>query len=154
VVRQADDLLDGTCSLHCAAISLAISLDRGPKVIDAADFGATTEPEPLVSVDQATYLIGSTLPGLMTAKSKSVGLPREARLENDALAGIPLDSISLTATATNVRNPDDNATLSLPRRSHCLGGVPFESRARWLSLRHEQDRLGGSQRQLGATDLR
>jgi len=70
LVHYADDLVDGTCSLHCAAISLAINLDRGPKTIYAADFGATSEPKPLVNVDQATYLIGSKLPGVMTAKSK------------------------------------------------------------------------------------
>ncbi len=70
LVHYADDLADGTCSLHCAAISLAINLDRGPKAIYAADFGATTDPRPLVNVDEATYLIGSKLPGVMTAKSK------------------------------------------------------------------------------------
>lgn len=70
LVHYADDLADGTCSLHCAAISLAINLDRGPKAIYAADFGATTDPRPLVNVEEATYLIGSKLPGVMTAKSK------------------------------------------------------------------------------------
>jgi nitrous oxide reductase accessory protein NosL len=70
LVHYADDLVDGTCSLHCAAISLAINLDRGPKAIYAADFGSTSEPRPLVNVDEATYLIGSKLPGVMTAKSK------------------------------------------------------------------------------------
>lgn len=54
VAWRADDLLDGTCSPHCAAISLAINLDRGPKVIDAVDFSAPTEPKPPVGVDQAT----------------------------------------------------------------------------------------------------
>jgi nitrous oxide reductase accessory protein NosL len=70
LIHYADDLVDGTCSLHCAAISLAINLDRGPKAIYAADFGAAAEVKPLVNVDQATYLIGSKLPGVMTAKSK------------------------------------------------------------------------------------
>ena len=41
LVHYQDDLADGTCSLHCAAISLALNLDRGPKAIYAADFGAT-----------------------------------------------------------------------------------------------------------------
>ena len=70
LVQYQDDLVDGTCSLHCAAISLALNLDRGPKAIYAADFGAKADPKPLVNVDQATYLIGSKLPGVMTKQSK------------------------------------------------------------------------------------
>ncbi|HNW79075.1 MAG TPA: nitrous oxide reductase accessory protein NosL [Candidatus Competibacteraceae bacterium] len=70
LVQYQDDLIDATCSLHCAALSLALNLDRGPKAIYAADFGAKTDPKPLVNVDDATYLIGSKLPGVMTQQSK------------------------------------------------------------------------------------
>ncbi|MCB1777023.1 MAG: nitrous oxide reductase accessory protein NosL [Candidatus Competibacteraceae bacterium] len=70
LVHYQDDLTDATCSLHCAALSLALNLDRGPKAIYAADFGATAEPKPLVDVDTATYLIGAKLPGVMTKQSK------------------------------------------------------------------------------------
>ncbi|MFZ1326452.1 MAG: nitrous oxide reductase accessory protein NosL [Candidatus Contendobacter sp.] len=70
LVHYQDDLADSTCSLHCAALSLALNLDRGPKAIYAADFGAATDPKPLVNVDEATYLIGSKLPGVMTKESK------------------------------------------------------------------------------------
>jgi copper chaperone NosL len=70
LVHYQDDLVDATCSLHCAALSLALNMDRGPKAIFAADFGAKTDPKPLINVDAATYLIGSKLPGVMTAQSK------------------------------------------------------------------------------------
>lgn len=70
LVQYQDDLVDGTCSLHCAALSLALNLDRGPKAIYAADFGAKADPKPLINVDQATYLIGSKVPGVMTQQSK------------------------------------------------------------------------------------
>ena len=70
LVQYQDDRADGTCSLHCAALSLALNMDRGPKAIYAADFGAKTDPKPLINVDQATYLIGSKLPGVMTRQSK------------------------------------------------------------------------------------
>ncbi len=70
LVHYQDDRVDATCSLHCAALSLAINLDRGPKAIYAADFGAKAEPKPLINVDKATYLIGSKLPGVMTQQSK------------------------------------------------------------------------------------
>ncbi|WP_245621625.1 nitrous oxide reductase accessory protein NosL [Sedimenticola selenatireducens] len=70
LVQYDDDLVDGTCSIHCLAISLSLNLDRGPKAIYAADFGAAGKVKPLVKVDEATYLIGSKLKGTMTANSK------------------------------------------------------------------------------------
>jgi nitrous oxide reductase accessory protein NosL len=70
LVHYDDDLVDGTCSIHCLAISLALNLDRGPKGIYAADFGSGEEIKPLVPVDDATYLIGSKLKGTMSRRSK------------------------------------------------------------------------------------
>jgi nitrous oxide reductase accessory protein NosL len=70
LVQYEDDLVDGTCSIHCLAISLSLNLDRGPKAIYAADFGSKEAVKPLTPVDTATYLIGSKLKGTMTAVSK------------------------------------------------------------------------------------
>jgi len=70
LVHYDDDLVDVACSIHCLSISLSLNLDRGPKAIYAADFGAEGKPKPLVNVDKATYLIGSKLIGTMTKKSK------------------------------------------------------------------------------------
>ncbi len=70
LVHYQDEIVDATCSLHCAALSLALNMDRGPKTIYAADFGATSGLKPLINVDTATYLIGSKLPGVMTQQSK------------------------------------------------------------------------------------
>jgi copper chaperone NosL len=70
LVQYDDNLVDGTCSIHCLAISLMLNMDRGPKAIYAADFGSPAEIKPLVLVDKATYLIGSKLKGTMTANSK------------------------------------------------------------------------------------
>lgn len=70
LVQYVDNLVDGTCSLHCAALSLALNIDRTPKVIYAADYGAEGEPKPLVNVDKAAYLIGSDIQGVMTKVSK------------------------------------------------------------------------------------
>ena len=70
LVQYDDDLVDGTCSIHCLAISLSLNMDRMPKEIYAADFGAADDIKPLVEVDKATYLIGSKLPGTMSKKSK------------------------------------------------------------------------------------
>jgi nitrous oxide reductase accessory protein NosL len=70
LVHYSDDLPDGTCSLHCAAISLSINVDRGPKGIYVADYATTGETKGLIEVGQATFLVGSSLPGVMTKRSK------------------------------------------------------------------------------------
>ncbi|MEN8180643.1 MAG: nitrous oxide reductase accessory protein NosL [Pseudomonadota bacterium] len=70
LVQYEDDLVDGTCSIHCLAVSLSLNLDRGPKAIYAADFGSKEAVKPLVEVDKASYLIGSGLKGTMSKKSK------------------------------------------------------------------------------------
>ena len=70
LVHYDDDLADGTCSIHCLAISLSLNLDRGPKAIYAADFSSGEEPRKLVNVDKATYLVGSKLKGTMSKNSK------------------------------------------------------------------------------------
>jgi copper chaperone NosL len=70
LVHYADGRADGTCSLHCAALSLGVNLDRDPQAIYAADFGSDATPKPLVKVDRATYLIGSRLKATMSKTSK------------------------------------------------------------------------------------
>lgn len=65
-----DDSVEGTCSIHCAGISLSLNMDRGPKAIYAGDAGAADEIKPLVLVDKATYVIDPSKPGTMTKVSK------------------------------------------------------------------------------------
>jgi len=85
LIQYSDNLVDGTCSLHCAALSLALNLDRGAKVIYAADYGAAADLKPLVDVQQATYLIGSDIKGVMTRQSKVAFASRQTA--QDMLAG-------------------------------------------------------------------
>jgi copper chaperone NosL len=115
LVHYADDLADGTCSLHCAAISLAINLDRGPKAIYAADFGASAEPKPLVNVDQATYLIGSKLPGVMTAKSKKAFASKEAAAAAQKQHGGELGDFSAALAAAHASMVDDTMMIRKKR---------------------------------------
>lgn len=70
LIQYSDDLPDGTCSLHCASISLSLNIDREPKAIWVGDNAAAAEVKPLVEVDKATFLIGSKIQGVMTAQSK------------------------------------------------------------------------------------
>jgi nitrous oxide reductase accessory protein NosL len=115
LVHYADDLADGTCSLHCAAISLAINLDRGPKAIYAADFGASADPKPLVNVDQATYLIGSKLPGVMTAKSKKAFASKEAAAAAQKEHGGELGDFSAALAAAHASMVDDTLMIRKKR---------------------------------------
>ena len=78
LVQYDDDLVDGTCSIHCLALSLSLNLDRGPKAIYAADFGSAEAVKPLIPVDAASYLIGSKLRGTMSKKSKMAFASAEA----------------------------------------------------------------------------
>lgn len=70
LIQYSDDLADGVCSLHCAAISLSLNIDREPKTIWVGDNAAAGDIKPLVEVDKATFLVGSKIPGVMTANSK------------------------------------------------------------------------------------
>jgi nitrous oxide reductase accessory protein NosL len=70
VVHYSDDLYDGTCSLHCAATSLSLNLDRDPKAIWVADNAAAGDVKPLVEVDKASFLVGGSQKGVMTKRSK------------------------------------------------------------------------------------
>ena len=70
VVHYGDDLADGTCSLHCAAHSLSLNIDRDPKAQWVGDNAVVGELKPLVEVEKASFLVGSKLPGVMTARSK------------------------------------------------------------------------------------
>nr|CAM74123.1 conserved hypothetical protein, secreted [Magnetospirillum gryphiswaldense MSR-1] len=58
LIHYSDDLVDGTCSIHCAAISLSLNLDRVPKAIYAPDNGSGAEIKPLTNAETAFYVIG------------------------------------------------------------------------------------------------
>lgn len=70
LVQYSDDLVDGTCSIHCLSLSLGVNIDRDPKAIWGPDYGSAAEPRPLVPVEQLTYLIGADLKHAMTKRSK------------------------------------------------------------------------------------
>lgn len=70
LVVYDDDTVDGTCSIHCAAISLSLNMDRGPKAIYAGDAGAEGEVKPLADTAQMTYVINPGKMGTMTRASK------------------------------------------------------------------------------------
>ena len=100
LVQYADDLVDGTCSIHCLSISLAINLDREPKAIYAPDNSSPEAIKPLISVDQATYLIGGSTPGVMTKRSKVSFGSQDAALAAQAKTGGEIGDYAAALTAS------------------------------------------------------
>jgi nitrous oxide reductase accessory protein NosL len=88
LVQYSDDLADGTCSLHCSALSLSLNVDREPKALWVGDNAAAGDVKPLVEVDKASFLVGSKLPGVMTANSKvAYGTEEAAKVAQAANGG-------------------------------------------------------------------
>jgi nitrous oxide reductase accessory protein NosL len=61
---------DGTavplCSIHCAAVDLAINIDKTPKMMWVGDYGTKS----LVDVEKALWVIGGKQMGVMTKRAK------------------------------------------------------------------------------------
>jgi copper chaperone NosL len=87
LLQYSDDLADGTCSLHCSALSLSLNVDREPKALWVGDNAAAGDVKPLVEVDKASFLVGSKIPGVMTANSKVAYGTEEAAKTAQAAQG-------------------------------------------------------------------
>jgi nitrous oxide reductase accessory protein NosL len=66
VVEYEDGTSVGLCSLHCAALELAVSIERTPRSIQVADHGTRL----LVDAEKAVWVLGGSVPGVMTARAK------------------------------------------------------------------------------------
>ncbi|NFV81770.1 nitrous oxide reductase accessory protein NosL [Magnetospirillum aberrantis] len=71
LIHYNDDLVDGTCSLHCAAVGISLNLVRGPKAIYAPDNGSGEAIKPLTDAQIATYVIGGDHKAVMTGIAKT-----------------------------------------------------------------------------------
>lgn len=71
LIHYSDDLVDGTCSIHCAAISLSLNLDRVPKAIYAPDNGSGEAIKPLTNAEAAFYVIGGDHKPVMSKVAKT-----------------------------------------------------------------------------------
>lgn len=100
LLHYADNHVQGTCSLHCAAECMVQERRRGFQAIYAPDFGAAGEPKPLFEAASATYLIGSDLRGVMTAVSKVPFASREAALQARQLYGGELAGFATAISAS------------------------------------------------------
>jgi copper chaperone NosL len=56
----------GACSIHCAAVDLAIHIDKAPKSVQVGDY----QTRKLIDAEKATWVIGGNKPGVMTKRAK------------------------------------------------------------------------------------
>lgn len=66
LLTYTDGSESGTCSLHCAALELAVRLDKTPTAIQVADFNT----KKLIDAEKAAWVIGGAKPGVMTRVAK------------------------------------------------------------------------------------
>ncbi len=65
-IEYEDGTSVGTCSLHCAAIELALSIDKTPIAVRVADYSS----KKLIDAEKAAWVIGGGKPGVMTKRAK------------------------------------------------------------------------------------
>ena len=56
----------GTCSIHCAAVDLAINIDKTPKALQVGDYNSKV----LIDAERASWVIGGSKMGVMTKRAK------------------------------------------------------------------------------------
>jgi copper chaperone NosL len=56
----------GTCSIHCAAVDLAVNVDKTPVHIWVGDYNTRQ----LIDAEKAVWVIGGDKPGVMTKRAK------------------------------------------------------------------------------------
>ena len=66
LIQYDDGTTAATCSLHCAAVDPALTIDKTRAAIKVADFG-TKKP---VDAEKAVWVVGGSKPGVMTRRPK------------------------------------------------------------------------------------
>ena len=65
-VTYDDNSTVGTCSLHCAAMDMALNIDKAPVSIQVGDFNT----QKLIDAEKAVWVIGGSKMGVMTKRAK------------------------------------------------------------------------------------
>jgi len=66
LITYEDGSATGTCSIHCLALDLSLSIDKTPKAIQVGDFNTRS----LTDAEKAFWIIGGKKPGVMTKQAK------------------------------------------------------------------------------------
>jgi copper chaperone NosL len=73
-IEYDDGTAEGTCSIHCAAVELALNIDKNPKAIWVGDMGT----KKLIDAEKASWTMGGGKPGVMTKRAKWAFEKKEA----------------------------------------------------------------------------
>jgi len=65
-ITYEDGSTAATCSLHCAAVELANTIDKIPVMVSVADY----DSKELIDADKAVWVIGGSKKGVMTGQAK------------------------------------------------------------------------------------
>jgi nitrous oxide reductase accessory protein NosL len=66
LIEYDDESTVGTCSIHCAAVDLAINIDKTPKAVRVGDYNSKA----LIDAEKASWVIGGSKMGVMTKRAK------------------------------------------------------------------------------------
>jgi copper chaperone NosL len=66
LIGYDDGSTSGLCSLHCAALALANEIDKMPEALKVGDFNT----KELVNAEEAIWVIGGDLKGVMSGRAK------------------------------------------------------------------------------------
>jgi nitrous oxide reductase accessory protein NosL len=66
LIAYDDGSATGLCSIHCAAVELALQIDKTPAAIQAGDYGSKS----LIDAEKAFWVIGGNQMGVMTSRAK------------------------------------------------------------------------------------
>lgn len=66
LIEYDDGTTFGACSLHCAAIDMAVHIDKAPIAIHAGDYGS----KKLIDAETAIWVLGGDQMGVMTRRAK------------------------------------------------------------------------------------
>jgi len=73
-VEYDDGSTIGTCSVHCAAVDMAVNIDKAPVKIMVGDYNTKA----LMNAETAVWTIGGNKPGVMTSRAKWAFATKEA----------------------------------------------------------------------------
>lgn len=75
VIDYDDGSSTAVCSLHCAAVDLALNIDRTPRAIRVSDYSS----KKLIDAEAAVWVIDAGKPGVMTTQAKwAFEIPQDA----------------------------------------------------------------------------
>jgi len=66
VTEYNDGSSNGVCSIHCAAVDLALNIQLVPETFHVADYNT----KELIDAESATWVVGGSKPGVMTRRAK------------------------------------------------------------------------------------